>query len=742
MTTKILFKIVFAAGMLLILQACGVCPPAGPWPQPLGCGGSAGAPAQTVRDDNGCFPPSCDLVPAGPARIMCQQFKAGQDVWDWPRDCTLLPTNACSQLCSSESQRYIDTGHQNWEAGIKNNTDWWKEPYTKVYTFGTVDEHLEILQPDAHPWGAAPNEDDLLKREIAYSHYYNMPYAGNNFFNALEAIDPDTKIHRIAYKEDQVPKELQPAILRNLEGEIVHEQRVSSVENPKLGILFNGFNPAFLTTNVQEWKHMVDFEADGVMIDNLRGIPKIEELAAYFDDYTVQEFSKYLKEKLSAQEWQKIGAEPDNFNYADFLRSKGTTSASFMVKDGTWVKIPLVLEFRTFIAQKNAEAFCTMSDQIRAYAKEQGRQITVSANMGGRDTTVPQEQCVDFVTSEFTYIGSDKPYTYHTVVPWAKFSLAKDKPLTNIVHLSDYIPLNEFIQKDPELYVDFYRLGIMESYAARSSQVHLRPDGQLESYANDLNAAYALRSDTSRLEKIKPAFDFMRRYKPYFADFNTSNARVALLFSNELAYQFQLEGPSTRYYLDDAQLGSELYRLGIDYDVINPAMSLEKYEVVVLPRSPSLSEAEAQTLLAFVKAGGKLAILNQPSEGGSLLKPGKQGKGEIIKFNPDDPAGLAPVTTYIKEISGVIQSDSTPPLSSISYTDGKGNYVVHLMTSYTDLSQDFPVLKNIHVALPFSITGLNVSYASLENPDLLPLDAENIVIPTLKTYGLLVISKP
>jgi hypothetical protein len=642
----------------------------------------------------------------------------------------------------SETQRYSVTGHQNWEAGIKNNTDWWKEPYTKVYTFGTVNTHLEIFQPDAHPWGAAPNEDNLLKREIAYSHYYNMPYAGNNYYNFLESIDPDTKLHRVAYQESQVPQDLQPALLRNLEGELVHEQRVSSVEDPKLGLLFNGFNPAFLETNLKEWKHMVDFEADGVMIDNLRGIPKVADLASYFDDYTVQEFNKYLQQNLSIQEWKKIGAKPEDFNYADFLKSKGYTSASFMAQDETWRKIPLVNEFRAFVAQKNAEAFCTMSDQVHAYAKEQGRQVTVSANMGGMDTSVPQEQCADFVTAEFTYIGSTQPYTYHTVVPWAKFSLAKDKPLLNIVHLSDYIPLNEFIQKDPDLYVDFYRLGIMESYAARSSQIHLRPDGQLESYINDLNAAYSLRSDTSRLEKIKPAFDFMRRYKPYFADFNVSNARVALLFSNNLSYQFQMDDPATRYYRDDLQLGSELYRLGVDYDVIDPAMSLEKYAVVVLPRSPSIPESDAQTLLAFVKAGGKLVILDQPADGGSLLKPGKQGKGEIVKFDPDKPAGLTPLITYVEKITGVIQSDSTPPLSAISYTDGNGNYVVHLMTSNTDLSHDFPVLNNIHVTLPFSITGLNVSYASLEDPDLVPLDAQNIEIPTLKTYGLLVIAKP
>jgi hypothetical protein len=44
--------------------------------------------------------------------------------------------------------------------------------------------------------------------------------------------------------------------------------------------------------------------------------------------------------------------------------------------------------------------------------------------------------------------------------------------------------------------------------------------------------------------------------------------------------------------------------------------------------------------------------------------------------------------------------------------------------------------------LPFPIEGLKVSYASLENPDLTPLPADDIVIPGIKTYGLLVIEKP
>jgi hypothetical protein len=683
------------------------------------------------------------MIPDEAGKIMCQQFKAGQDVWDWPRDCSLLPTNACNNLCNSEKQRYIDAGHQNWEAGIKNNTDWWKEPYTKVYTFGTVNERLEIFQPDAHPWGAAPNEDDLLKMEIGYSHYYNMPYAGNNFFNLIEAIDPETNYHSVAYKEDQVPEELKPAIRRNLEGDIARNKTIPGVEDAnKAAILFNGFHPAFIKQNISEWKHMVDLEADGVMIDNLGGAPGNKFPADYFDDYTVQEFGKYLQEKLTASDWKKLGANPASFNYADYLRSKGFTSASFQVEDESWRNIPLVLEFRAFIGQKNAEAFRTMSEQIRAYAESQGRHITVSANMTDRVGTIPAEASVDFITSEFGYISVDKPYQYRSVAPFSKFALAKGKDYLNVIVIDNYGTMNEFVKSDPGLYVDIYRLGIMESYAVRSSQIYLRTEGLLSSFGKDPLGVYKLRQDTGRLEQIKPAFDFMRRYKSYFKEFNTSNARAAMIFSNDLAYQFRLEGAPEQHYEDDLRIGNDLYRLGVDYDVIAPRMSFDNYKVILLPRSPHLPDADAQKLLDFVKAGGTLILLNRPEEGGALLKPGKQGSGEIVTFNPDKPEEQAKIAPYIKEIAGAIESDSAPPLSAISYSNGKGNYVVHLMTSVTDLGHDFPVLKNVHVTLPFPIEGLNVSYASLENPDLVPLDAENIIVPAIQTYGLLLIEKP
>jgi len=183
----------------------------------------------------------------------------------------------------------------------------------------------------------------------------------------------------------------------------------------------------------------------------------------------------------------------------------------------------------------------------------------------------------------------------------------------------------------------------------------------------------------------------------------------------------------------------KLFHLGVDYDVIAPTMSFDQYEVILLPRCRYIPESVAQALLDFVESGGTLVILNQPGDGGALLQPGAHGQGNIVQLNPDDEEAIA---DYMGERAGVLQSDSTPPLSAVTYTDGQGNYVVHLFTTHTDLSQNFPVLENVQVTLPVSIEGLKISYASLENPDLVPLEATNIVLPSIKTYGLLVIEKP
>jgi hypothetical protein len=731
------------SGLLIftfILTGCGVCPPAG-FPQPPGCGGTSG----TARDDMGCFPPSCDLVPDKAAKIMCEQYKAGLEIWNWPDDCTLMPMANCVKLCEAEWQRHHDVGLQNWEKDIKARAgDWFKEPYTKVYMFGAVNKRHEIYQPDGQI-GAYGLTDLQMQKQVDYAHFYNMPaIAGNLNWMGYMIIDEKDNVPSNAYNEDQIPVEFHPAMGRDLDGNISYlviteSNRTSDPSKPP--IVMHSYHPAYLAKSVEMIKYAVDFGADGGYFDNLYATPGFQAEANNFfdkfDEYTVAQFSEYLRSSLTKADWKAIGQNAESFNYVSFLKSKGYTVKDFVGGNKDWWSIPLISEFRRFISQLNVNAFTEIARQARDYAQSKGRAFSISGNMTDPYLN-PMEEVADFKGFELGYITANRPYQYNSVVPTVKFTKAKEKVYLNYIWAGNYAQMRDILAENEDVFVDIYRLSIMENYAAKAGEVLLRTDVKGIKFLNDSIEIFKANEDTTRLEKIKTAFDFMRANKPYFADFNDTNAKVALLYFNDQVYQDFLVDPFIQHYNDVREFGTALYHRGVDYDVISPAMDFKPYNILFLPTTKAVSDEAAKKILDFVKQGGTLIMVNRPKGLLEKLKAGPLEKGSINLIAEDIwdvPAD------DIRAAVGSIDSGEVG-LSAVSYYDVKGNYVVHLFTPQTDLTKSFAEFRDIPLHLPFSITGMNVSYASLENPDLVPLDAENIIIPALKTYGLLVIKKP
>lgn len=740
MKTKVLFLIAVSSIFLLIVSACGICPPAG-FPQPPGCGNDISGAAQ--RDDMGCFPPSCDLIPDEAAKMMCEQYKSGLEIWDWPDDCTLMPMANCVKLCEAEWQRHNNVGQQNWENNIKARAgDWFKEPYTKVYMFGTVNERHEIYQPDGQI-GAYGMTDKQMHLQVDYAHFYNMPAISGQSWSSIKIKEEGTGNVVDAYNDDQIPTELQSAMGRNLDGNIAHQMITASdrTSDPaKPFIWMHSYEPSFLAKRVEDIKRAIDFGADGWYFDNLWVAPGFMDegnnFYDKFDDYTVAQFSEYLRTSLTEADWKTIGQNPDDFNYVAFLKSKGYTVADFEGGNKDWQSIPLIAEFRRFISQININAFAEIARQARDYAQSKGRAFTISGNMTDPYSN-PLEEIADFKGFELGYITADRPYQYKTVMPTDKFSNAKGKVYLNYIWAGNYAQMRDILAENESVFVDVYRLSIMENYAAKAGEVMLRTDhpGILDYTPATI---FKANQDTTRLEQIKTAFDFMRANKPYYADFNDTNAKVALLYLNEQVFQDFMDNPRIRYYYNVHDFGEALYNRGVDYDVVNESMDYSPYSFLFLPPSISVNDETSQKILDFVKQGGTLIAVNQPKGLLENLKEGplENGSIRIAKEDKwDEPAD------YIRESIGSINSGDVG-LHAVSYHDGNGDYVIHLFTPQTDLSRSFEEFQNIQLSLPFSIEGMKVSYASLENPEMVQLDAENIVIPVLKTYGLLVIEKP
>lgn len=69
----------------------------------------SGCKGANKRDDFGCWPPSCKLIPDGMGRQMCEDWKAGKNV-TW-YDCSFFADYPkCQKLCESEKKRLNQTG--------------------------------------------------------------------------------------------------------------------------------------------------------------------------------------------------------------------------------------------------------------------------------------------------------------------------------------------------------------------------------------------------------------------------------------------------------------------------------------------------------------------------------------------------------------------------------------------------------------------------------------------------------
>src|SRR3989344_9589440 len=61
-------------------------------------------PSETERDDFGCWPPSCSVIPDPQGKQTCEDWKAGKAI-QWQSDCNSLSAQpACVKLCEFEKK--------------------------------------------------------------------------------------------------------------------------------------------------------------------------------------------------------------------------------------------------------------------------------------------------------------------------------------------------------------------------------------------------------------------------------------------------------------------------------------------------------------------------------------------------------------------------------------------------------------------------------------------------------------
>ena len=95
-------KKIIICGVLFLLVFITACTPKGSVISANGTAGEKGTPVQ--RDDLGCWPPSCSIIPDPQGKKLCEEWKAGKPV-AWPSDCSYFSGQpACQKLCESEKK--------------------------------------------------------------------------------------------------------------------------------------------------------------------------------------------------------------------------------------------------------------------------------------------------------------------------------------------------------------------------------------------------------------------------------------------------------------------------------------------------------------------------------------------------------------------------------------------------------------------------------------------------------------
>ena len=482
---------------------------------------------------------------------------------------------------------------------------------------------------------------------------------------------------------------------------------------------------------IDYFKNQVDANADGIMIDDISGSTPNKA----FDDYNMKLFSVWLAKNDNQKTLADAGvSDLSSFDYRLYLKSKEYTAAQMEDLVGKkigatdrWKSIPLMFLFRKFLIENYQAAFMDITTQVKTYAKEKGRADFVITSNAAQLTPASAFAMpyVDFFSFEHvSFKDENNPLaTYTPIILITKLANAKEIPVTNQIVVTEW-PIFTSLKED--FRYDLLRLGIMESYAAKSAQHYVRysaNDPRRES--GDMQTVYSAMENRKDLQEVQKAYGFAKKYRDYLKDYTISNAKVAIVLDNNEIQREWKNYLTANHQYSVEDIGKIMFNSGIEYDIINwKQAATGNYKVIILPL---LDEVSAEDL--------------------NLLKQAKQKGADIISTQtiPLNVNGLVDQQTTTLELSELVKTKVLnlilpAKMNKVIYKNDKGEYLVHLF-NYDFNANGFNSQKNIGIDKTFFHGATKFYFASLEKPELIELDSNNPVISELKTYGMVVVKK-
>ncbi|MHB0886954.1 MAG: hypothetical protein ACYC41_13850, partial [Bacillota bacterium] len=487
-----------------------------------------------------------------------------------------------------------------------------------------------------------------------------------------------------------------------------------------------------------------------------------------FSEYSLRGFRDYLSRKYSAAELRGFGvADVSSFDYGDFIR-RGYRA----LYDSNRLAVPLFPDFLDFQMQSSLDFWGGLIKEVKAYAAAKGKTVSFMVNVpewdnaGHRGTIhgLPLIDVVDGFMSEFPYGIPPERKT----VPIHKLYAAVGKPA--ILESASGFSYVLYQRPDPTQLMKLY---VVEAYAS-GGFIHA-PYGDL------LATPDGWKMYSADMDQLYPYYDFIHENRVVYEGL-TSTARIGVLYS--YATMKNDERLSESFFglanlLLDAHHQYDTVLAGDGRWVADKLTldQLNRYEVVILPDTSSLSDRQVELLLTYVEGGGSVVSFGdvgvrdedgQPRERRELkdlLGGGtrRYGLGRFVHVTGD------PGSTYLKgrdaatrqAVDGAlrqlltedVQTSADDKVALLSYWSAEaGSEIIHLINyDYDSAQQRYNPRDDVEISVR---TGgrlwgkaLGVYYLSPDDGTARDLafttsgDTISFRVPRLETYGVVAVGE-
>lgn len=358
-------------------------------------------------------------------------------------------------------------------------------------------------------------------------------------------------------------------------------------------------HPVWREFLIEITKRTIDLGITNIGIDEISdSVGAITNLNGCFDEFTINAFREYLKNKYTLEELEIKGVfNIDTFDYGKFIRENYLEK---YYSDKYKFEVPLFIDFIDFQVEKTQDFWKEFTDEIRDYGKTKNKKITFGGNTANfYPVMTAMHSALDYFSAE---IDIGYPSQFRTI-PFYKFAISLKKPLFSHPQSSSKVTSEILSRTDV---IDFLKIYTAEAYSSQGQIVFPeRYDFWWEGETRELSFT------SKERDEIGKYYKFIRANPQYYENI-LSTARVGLFYSYP-SHKFNFDRYKDSFYgiqniLLESQIQYDIIFAGDDYwidDKLNFDI-LKNYDVIILADTIVISNKQDEILISYLNNGGRI----------------------------------------------------------------------------------------------------------------------------------------